>query len=297
MAWADSYLPALSALDDSPPGSDIRFFRPIREQVDALREAINRRAICVWAQPSLGYLEIPAWSGPPLVVSASQINDCRNMVKLMMEDYGTSGSASGDIQRRFLDTSIYPYGDIEGHDPGDPPYVSKFPAEAITLAGLKASIPIGDGADFTNIPARNTWGLSAAYAQTLSANTPRFKEHLNELHSLMLAMPYAIFGSSNFKGYAIGVSPFPYGSDVGFKVIDAMGGKWPNIQGTRARLYIRIKDHPNWVTSAVARDGLFHYVEDVAMGTALTSSFVATYAAGSPPPVYYIVGAIVVDME
>jgi hypothetical protein len=265
----------------------------MREQADALREAINRRAICVYVGASLGYIEIPAWSGPPLLISASQINDCRDMVQTLMETYGVPASS----QKRFLDTSIYPDGDIEGHDPGDGPWPGQGPAESVTLAGLKASIPIGDGSDFTNVPDRNPWGLSESYGQALPANTARFKEHVNELHSLMLGTQYAIFGSGGFTNSTFSINGT---STVGTSVqvtAFSFAAHWDAVAGARARLYVRFRDHANWTSSVVARDSQFHYVEDITLGAAFSSSTLGTWEDGSPVPSAYRVGAIVVDME
>lgn len=171
MTWPDdNFLPAKSVIDDSPPGSDIRFYQNLFEQLEGLRLMINERRVLT------GYSIIPAFTEPVSRKGTTGAIYAINTLRVYAEQC-IRQNGSGILF--FLNTDVHPSGDIE--DATTLTYWTK--------ATIFSSLGIGVGGDWTRIPARNPWGKSAS-SGNLARGDVLYKEHVNEIYQFIHVLRY-----------------------------------------------------------------------------------------------------------
>ena len=158
---ADNYLPAKSIFADTPISGDIRFYNARFEQLQGVRLMLNERRAAV------GLSQISAYS-QPLSMQAATINTLRTSVE--------------DCFPYYLNDVIHASGSLEG--------ASSY--TVWTKSAIFTAVGVGVSNDWTKIPARNSYGLTASGGD-LTTSDSFWKEHINELLSVADRLRYAVF--------------------------------------------------------------------------------------------------------
>lgn len=171
LSWPDDYyLPAI-AISDWTPGIDPRFYHMKFRQIEGIRKMYNERAV------ACGHSEMAAYT-TPLLRAASDINTLRTNVEGVLTHY--------------LDhVNAYPDGDIEGSTDATLTHWTK--------ANILAAAGVGVGGDWTKVPARD--GGPTGGALVGGGTLKCYREHINELYSVLQLLQYVDIGCTNASMY------------------------------------------------------------------------------------------------
>lgn len=164
---ADYFLPAKTGFTEAVTG-DIRFFQTMFEQIDGIRLMCNERGSYVNNGLTISpYTE-------PFAINAAFINALRGNVEAAIS--GNHGTM------HYINTVLNPSGDLNGTTSATAP-------TTWTKAAIFAALGIGVGGDWTRIPARNPFGLSASGGALVRGDL-LYKEHINEMFQFLGMLTY-----------------------------------------------------------------------------------------------------------